>query len=68
MPHPNYTVIECIQFAYSELSLADKWYVDTQAARLELLIKERNPEVNFGRLEALELCYKLGVWLRKEGL
>ncbi len=68
MPYPNYTQIETIEFAFQQLEPEDKLNVEMQAAKLELAIKSKNPSVNFGWLDALELIYKTGNWLKGEGL
>lgn len=55
---------ETILAAYEKLSPEDKAWIDEQADNLIAGIKSRSSRVAFGRLQALELLAKYGIWQR----
>jgi hypothetical protein len=68
------STLDEVQFAYSELSQDDRDWIDKQAALLERRIKEIwmkkrcVTKAQFGRMQALELLYQLGRFMRREGI
>ena len=61
-----------IEAAYDALSCDDQITIDRLAAALINAIKERRTpiycgKVSFGRMMALELLAKVGVWLNRNG-
>jgi len=65
---------EDIATAYLSLSPKDRANIDNQARLLEMKLKQIKASHNslaklqFGKLQALELLFKLGRWMKDEGL
>jgi hypothetical protein len=64
---------EKIESAFSKLSVIDQTRINRMAATLEQnikarwLLKPKKDKMVFGRLEALEVLAKMGIWMVEEG-
>jgi hypothetical protein len=64
---------EKIESAFSKLSVIDQTRINRMAATLEQnikaqwLLKPKKDKMIFGRLEALEVLAKMGIWMVEEG-
>ena len=63
-----------IAFAYTQLPPEDRERIDKQARILEMRIREKRTsngqmtKAYFGKIQALELLWKLGRWMNEEGM